>query len=362
MTPHRTIYACILLIGVTLAGSAHAAKLFLVAKLVGEVSTRSDSGEEAAFGKARWLPKDMRVFTRDRSGVEALTPGYSLRFGENTVFAAGSENIQMHKGALLVRILGSKQEGLLVEGPEAALNIRSKGTLLMEVATNGGFKVIGLTGQPILSISSDDPGRPLHPGELLFLKPLDGGWSDPVYVNLTKLVTSSFLLRGFSNPATFQDEIVQVVRSQTELITKTFRAEVGDARGADNFEIKVAPASEQPETPEASDAPQPETESTEEPEPPVAISQPEEPEPATPIPPTPDPAVEPPVAPEPVVEPPVAPDSAVDAVVAPPDPSALPAVPGPPLQFHTREKPPPTMKEVFDKEAPPKFPGKVLNL
>ncbi len=360
MTPHRIIYACILLIGVTFVGSAHAAKLFLVAKLVGEVSTRSDSGEEATFGKARWLPRDMRVFTRDRSGVEALTPGYSLRFGENTVFAAGAENIQMHKGALLVRIIGSKQDGLLVEGPEAALNVRQKGTLLMEVATNGGFKVIGLTGQPIVSISTDDPGRPLHPGELLFLKPLDAGWSDPVYVNLTKLVTSSFLLRGFSNAPSFQDEIVQVVRSQTELITKTFRAEVGDARGADNFDIKIPPAPEQPETPEAPAAIPP-PEATEEPEAPTAIPQPETPEPAKPLPP--DPVVEPPVATKlPVVTPPTPlPPPEIKST----EPSALPSVPGPPLQFHTREKPPPTMKEVFEKDATPaypKFPGKVLNL
>ena len=91
MKRHAKAWFSILLGCLASIGSAEAAKLFLVANVVGEVSTRTDAGEEAAFGKAKWFPKDVRVFTRARSGVEALSPGLFLRFGESTAFSFGPD-------------------------------------------------------------------------------------------------------------------------------------------------------------------------------------------------------------------------------------------------------------------------------
>ena len=362
MKRYGTFCASILLGMAPFAGSAQAAQLFMVAKVVGDVNTRTDSGEDAAFGYARWFPKSTRVFTRGRSGVEALSPGLFLRFGEETVFSFGPDELQMHKGALLARMRDSGKE-LRVTGPEATLRMKGAGSLLLEIVTNGGFKIIGLTGKPSVSIGPGSEGRDLFPGELLFLKPLDAGLSDPVHVNLVKLLASSFLVRGFPNSTTFDTALVQEAQVQAELITKTFRAEVGDAREASSFEIRIPPAETTAEPAESNattsvveEPTLPEPEPIVEPEPvPEPIVEPEpEPEPIV----EPEPAPEPVVEPEPVSEPPIEKEP-----VPPTDSNALPEIPGPPLKFHTREKPPPTLKEVFEQPPPPKpkFPGKIFS-
>ena len=306
--------ALFLLGGFLCPGLVHA-KLFMVAKLEGEVSTRSDAGEEASIGRARWFPQGLRVFTRAKSGVEALSPGLFFRFGENTTFAFGSDDLQIHKGAALIRLLGPGKE-IIVRGPEAGLRVKGPGSLFLEVVTNGGFKLVGLTGKLSLLTESETDGRALHPGEIIFRKPLDGGWSDPVHVNLEKLVKTSYLLQGFSNLSSFQDEIVRSVQTQNELITKEYRAEVGDAREADSFELKVRP----PETPAPDTSASDPVPETKEPTPPV------------------------------------------DAVPS----SILPALPGPPLQVHSFEKPEPSLKDIFEQKPPPapapkNFPGRLLN-
>ena len=307
---HKTV-ALLSLGALATTGPAHAAQLYLVSKIVGKVNTRADSGKETSLGQADWLPANTRIFTRARSGVEALAPGFSLRFGEDTAFSIGDRNLQLHKGAMLLRTLGSGKQ-LALEGPEASVWLQGEGSCLLEVATNGGFKVIGLTGKPAFALAEGTKGRVAHPGELLFVKPLDGGWSDPVNIHLSKLVPSAFLLRGFPNTASYQDEVTRSVQTQTDLITKTFRAVVGDARGTDSFEVKVRPDTTTGSTkPAASDSSVEETESGE------YLSA-----------------------------------------------TALPSVPGPPLQFHTPADRVPTLKEVFGKEtkpSAPSFPGKLLN-
>ena len=305
------IFAFLLLGALVTTGSAQAAQLYLVSKIVGKVNTRADSGKETSLGQADWFPANTRIFTRERSGVEALAPGFSLRFGEDTAFSISEKNLQLHKGAMLLRTLGSGKQ-LALEGPEASVWIEGKGSCLLEIATNGGFKVIGLTGKPAFALAEGTKGRVAHPGELLFVKPLDGGWSDPVNVHLSKLIPSSFLLRGFPNNESYQDEVTRAVQTQTDLITKTFRAVVGDARGTDSFEVKV-----RPDTTTGSAEPTPGN------------------------------------------------SAAENAAPAPDSPATdLPSVPGPPLQFHTPADRVPALKEVFEAEpkpAAPSFPGKLLN-
>ena len=130
MNAYRMVFSLFLLGSLFFAGSANAAKLFLVSKVVGEVSTRTDSGEEAVFGQARWLPRNTRIFTREDSGVMALTPGFSLRFGQETAFSVDAEKINLHKGAMLAQVLKSGNE-LVLEGPEASLWLKGQGACLL---------------------------------------------------------------------------------------------------------------------------------------------------------------------------------------------------------------------------------------
>ena len=48
---------------------------------------------------------------------------------------------------------------------------------------------------------------------------------------------TSFLLSGFKNNQSFELSLNSVVKAQMESIGKTYRAEVGDAKGVDTFEV-----------------------------------------------------------------------------------------------------------------------------
>jgi hypothetical protein len=108
---------------------------------------------------------------------------------------------------------------------------------MLEVETNGGLKIIGVLGRLIIGFGEEGQEEDILAGELVFVKPGNAGLGDKINVNLEKVVETSFLLSGFQNGASFQGSLSSVVRAQQESIGKTYRAEVGDAKESDTFEI-----------------------------------------------------------------------------------------------------------------------------
>ena len=55
------------------------------------------------------------------------------------------------------------------------------------------------------------------------------------------MVESSYLLSGFPNSPSFQNSLANAVEAQKNSIGKTYRAEVGRAKGASTFEVLPIP-------------------------------------------------------------------------------------------------------------------------
>ena len=227
-----------------------AKNLFLVSATLGNGAMVRSANGSTNLERATYLPLGMRVTVGPRSGLETLASGRTLRFGSQTTFIAEEERFVVHEGSLLYRTrkMGSV---LMVKGPEVDVSLDGMGTLLLGVEPNGGFKLVGLLGRIRVTNQFTNRATQLLPGELLFVKPGSHGFGDKVFVNLKKLAETSFLVGGFDNLSSFGRSLASVSQAQHESIAKRYRAEVGDARGVNTFEIvPITSASEEINKPE----------------------------------------------------------------------------------------------------------------
>ena len=58
-----------------------------------------------------------------------------------------------------------------------------------------------------------------------------------VQVNLDKLISTSFLLSGFSNSSSFKSSLTKTANAQKQATGKVFAAEVGDSVQPDSFQV-----------------------------------------------------------------------------------------------------------------------------
>lgn len=195
-----------------------------------------EKGISEPLRRASFLPKDTRISVRARSGIETMSAGYQFRFGADTRFTLSKEALLLHEGSIMIqsRKIGNR---IVIKSPESMVRISGIGTCMLEVETNGGLKIIGILGRLNVGFGEAGQEEDLLAGELVFVKPGNAGLGDIINVNLEKLVKTSFLLSGFQNGASFQGSLSSVVRAQQESIGKTYRAEVGDAKESDTFEI-----------------------------------------------------------------------------------------------------------------------------
>ena len=215
--------------------------MHLIVNQIGEgafVSLKEGTTEPVL--RASFLPMDSRITVRARSGIETLSAGYLFRYGADTRFTLSKGAIQLHEGSIMIksRKIGNR---IAIISPEASLRISGIGTCMLEVETNGGLKVIGVLGRLVVNLDEGGFEEDLLAGELVFVKPGNSGMGDKINVNLEKVVETSFLLSGFQNGGSFQGSLTSVVRAQKESIGRTYRAEVGDAKESDTFEIVTNP-------------------------------------------------------------------------------------------------------------------------
>jgi hypothetical protein len=215
----------------------HGQGMHLIMDQVGDGAFVSlEEGTTEPVRRASFIPMDSRITVRARSGIETMSAGYLFRYGADTRFTLSKEALQLHDGSIMIqsRKIGNR---IVFKSPEASLRIAGIGTCMIEVETNGGLKVIGILGRMIVGVGDNGVEEDLLAGELVFVKPGNSGLGDKINVNLERVVETSFLLSGFQNGASFQGSLTSVVRAQKESIGKTYRAEVGDAKGTDTFEI-----------------------------------------------------------------------------------------------------------------------------
>lgn len=165
---------------------------------------------------------DLVLRTIGPSGF-VLESGNSLYISSGVYFLAGGNDVL---------------NPLSIEFPLGKLGLVSKGkyAFFLEITTNGGCKVIGLTGEPEFILTQDET-KQLLPGELIFVTA--DGFSRKMNIELSTFIASSTLMSAFEEPPSFgkklrQNALIQAIRTK-----KHFRVLVGDAKNEKDFEIKI---------------------------------------------------------------------------------------------------------------------------
>jgi hypothetical protein len=141
-----------------------------------------------------------RVRTGPLSRAELTAPDQTItRVGANTVFSfeGGNRNLDLEQGSQLFHSPKGRGGGTIKSGGAAAAVL---GTTLIVVTTpHGGFKVIFLEGKGTVTLANGHTVT-LQAGQLVFVLPGGDSFS-PIYsFNLAKLVSSSLLVNGFTQP------------------------------------------------------------------------------------------------------------------------------------------------------------------
>lgn len=200
--------------------------------------------------KANFLPKDVLVSVRPRSGIETIAAGYQLRFGSESKFTIEEEAIDFHAGSLFLRSRKISNQ-MLIKGPSVSANFEGSGVCLINIEPNGGFKIIGILGKTRVEILNASSMQIVLPGELLFVLPQQGGFGDTLNINLETLINSSYLISGFPNSLSFSKSLKGMANAQKQSISVSYDAHVGEAKHDKFYEIspvdhshEVAPAVE----------------------------------------------------------------------------------------------------------------------
>jgi hypothetical protein len=213
----------------------------------GKITLRtSEDGPSQSIRKGSVLPEQSRVFCRDGARLVLRNDYRSLRFMEDATFASRADSIFLWSGACLLDQMDKKvlrANPFLLSAPEVVVECRGRGTLMAEVQTSGGMKVIGLTGSFKLRLPDEETFTELRPGELRFVKPYGRGFGDLVHLNLETLISTAALIHEFPRDVSLETELAKVTLEQIPLVTKRYRARVGDSRTPETFELKSLPKS-----------------------------------------------------------------------------------------------------------------------
>ena len=211
--------------------------------LEGDVLLREGNGSLGELSQGQGIKATESVFhCREKSKLLLARGAGTFRFiGKNT-FSCEKSGIVLRRGSMLADWRTPHRLG--IEGFDVKLSVVGKSILFVEVTTNGGLKLISLAGRAVVEkLSSSEKKVELLPGELVFAKPLDKGFSDKLNVNLKTLVATSALVHEFPDSSGFRRDLAKAVLEQEVLIRKRYRAVVGDARTPDTFDIReLAPS------------------------------------------------------------------------------------------------------------------------
>ena len=211
----------------------------------GKVTLRtSEDGPSQSIRKGSALPEQSRVFCRDGARLVLRNDYRSLRFMEDATFASRADSLFLWAGACLLDQRDKKvlrANPFLLSAPEVVLECRGRGTLIAEVQTSGGIKVIGLTGSFKLRLPDEETFTELRPGELRFAKPYGRGFGDLVHLNLETLISTAALIHEFPRDVSLDAELAKVTLEQIPLVSKRYRARVGDSRTPETFELQPLP-------------------------------------------------------------------------------------------------------------------------
>ena len=243
------IFVAVLVVETSLARSSEAKAGALhpvVVDFIDGNALRRGTGEGifSNLKKGDAISPEVRVFCRKTARLALRDGPRRLRFLAGAIFTSKTDALFLWEGAFLLdqrdkQVL--KSPPFILTGPEVEVACSGRGTLLGEVLTSGGMKLIGLTGSFRLERPGTETSIWLRPGELRFLKPYGRGFGEVVHLNLETLVSTAALVHEFSNEPSLKAELAKVTSEQRPLVIKRYRAQVGDSRTTETFELQPLP-------------------------------------------------------------------------------------------------------------------------
>ena len=222
-------------------GELVAVDLSKVQFLEGRVHLRGKSDETSLrLEEGAVISLRHRVFCREDAKLVLTSGNRNIRFLEGASFSCNSRTVALWGGALLIDQRDNnflEAEPFRIGGPQVEVLLLGRGTLMVEVVTSGGLKLIGLTGLLKLRLPDEDKVTELRPGELRFAKPSGKGFGDLVNLNLETLVSTAALINEFPNERPFKSELSKALIEQQALLTKRYRARVGDSLTPETFRL-----------------------------------------------------------------------------------------------------------------------------
>lgn len=224
--------------------------LMTLGKLAGE------EGEDYRFKLVEWLDEveeghsisklaEYRNVPLLRGQTASMGPGSRMelsgshgevvRLGQNTVFTLlHDRQVQLSRGALLLYLPPSDMP-FRVRGLSTDFYLSQGGTVVLEVVSNRGMKVVSLSGN--LKLQTGEQHVFLQPGRLYFLPPGHPRIGRNLLIDLSLFLRTSALTQVFPGHLPAGREIQKTAFLQSLSISKRSNLLVGDATSEDQFDL-----------------------------------------------------------------------------------------------------------------------------
>lgn len=166
--------------------------------------------------------------TAQRSLLEiTLPPGGLLRLGQASVAETSPRKIRLLQGSLLRHAEEETLFALSGKRSDAGVRLR-KGSLMAQATSNGGLKIILLSGHAQIGTHADG-AKTLRPGQILFIKGSPARFGDLFDLDLPLLLTTSRLVNAFPRPLPRQNHAKTSALIQQLNLKRSYQALIGDA-------------------------------------------------------------------------------------------------------------------------------------
>ena len=204
-----------------------------------DVEAKSKSRGQAApevSPVGQTVPTRLPIVVGPQTRVELANAHYIARVGGGSAFSLSPTGIlEFEKGAVLLAAKVKNQEVELATA-KSKFTVRLDGCLMMETTSNGGCKLIGLSGRNTITLEGGGKTT-LAPGKLLFVLPEKSDFGPVVHISLPMLLSTSKLVNGFSQSLERIKDLRHASFAQNYRIRGRSKALVGDTISDTNYQV-----------------------------------------------------------------------------------------------------------------------------
>jgi len=207
-----------------------------------QVYENSEKGAEKPSSKTqsellgKELPTDVPIVIGQHSRVEFGKRDYLARVGGIAQFQLTSAGgIKLSRGVVLIQPV-SKEFKMDFTTEKSAFSVEGAGCFQIETTTNGGCKLMLLTGISKVRIAKGNE-QSLIPGNLIFLLPGKTDFGPTLDIDLGLLCSTSRLVNGFQSPLSRVKEFRAAAFFQRYRTKGKSNALIGDASNERDYQV-----------------------------------------------------------------------------------------------------------------------------